>query len=150
MFKFSDALFKEFSVCVFLQDKKLRDKLTKAQHAFRKFFLTLIANDREKQKYFQNSYPEEFGDDFKRRLRVLIKTFTGKIDATLPVTEIDQVSLEKCSGLLRQVSFLKIKLATEEQLSSPYCNSVFTYNKAVTLNAKLKMLYFSTFTLCTF
>ena len=72
-------------------DKKLATRLNKAQQDFRKFFLSLIANAKFRQKYFDKEYDQEFGQNFQERLQRLMQGFLGKIEEKLPETEIQQV-----------------------------------------------------------
>ena len=73
------------------QEKKLADKLNKAQKDFRKFFLSLIASEKLKQNYFARDYEKEFGADFHDRLKLITCNFLQRIEQQLPNTEIDQV-----------------------------------------------------------
>ena len=85
------VLSKHGTLGFYFQDPKLAARLTKAQQDIRKFFLSLIANKKFQDKYFAKDYELEFGADFQARLQKLTADFLGKIDASLPETEIQQV-----------------------------------------------------------
>lgn len=77
----------------FQQNRNLMTKLHAAQMNFRRFFLSLLANENQYQSYMQDEYHDDYGKTFITSLQNLAAQFVQKIEIQLPKTIIQQVSV---------------------------------------------------------
>lgn len=83
-------------------EKKDLKRLSSVYSNFRKFYLTLLADDKVCKDYFRDEYQDEYGPAFQEALVKLMKTLLSKIESHFPITILDKFmtfSEEQCYKL---------------------------------------------------
>jgi len=67
------------------------DELSGGQQKFRSFFLQLVANADQCQKYLASRHNLEYGTGFVARTKELMRRFVSSVSDLLPASAIDRV-----------------------------------------------------------
>ncbi|XP_070846754.1 uncharacterized protein [Chaetodon trifascialis] len=85
----------------------------------------LLKNSDDREQYFQNIFPEEFGPSYDEALRTLVWTFLSRLEKFLPFQTFQQVAsmlgevssvLEECAGSVSRREELKTLLQYQKNL----------------------------------
>uniref|UniRef100_M3ZHF5 TERF1 (TRF1)-interacting nuclear factor 2 n=1 Tax=Xiphophorus maculatus TaxID=8083 RepID=M3ZHF5_XIPMA len=111
-------LCKTCTLCSFVFQKK-DVKIQKTVESFHVFVQTLLTNEAEREHFFKEQFPTDYGPKFDQELEKLLWEFLIRLDQLLPVPNLAQTVswlcdappvLEECAQAATQPQLLKILL----------------------------------------